>query len=657
MAQNLAELCAILIENHLGDLSAQIFTTLAEHGRLTAPTLAAHAKIPLRRAYTGLATLLEEQLVLHHAAEEDAPTFYSVSWRNSYNLVRHANVVALVTERHGEAAGQVVENILQLGHARVGDLADAYNLTWGSKRDSGVETGANHVPEAVMVNGVAKSHATSNQHVTSASELHTILRTLLGAGILVKVGTRTLMPVSDLQEQLQEAVIVDQFPDRKVTGPKKAKEFAAAVNELKRKWQHDDAFSEISDASSRGAIKRPGEHFAPKKRAKLNGNLPNGHAINVDCEPSVSKLSHDLIVRVDFTRCTLGLRSQRLQKLAKRLLGSATGAVYGALLRALEGKVRTVRDESAETLKEEDPEKTLPSSNLNQIAEILDPTVDLSSSIRGVGTSKYLLNGTSKKGKKNRVIDNEFADIGIKQELSDSEDDEPTTNGFSSYRSHAKRVKMIEAHLLLLEEHPKAFCKRARPGSTSTEWGVDFETLTDALMQAELDTTIVAKYGSTHLRVVRLLRERGKLEEKQVASFAMMRVKDVRAVLTELQFHGLAEAQELPKDNQRQPSRTTYLWYFDPQRAESLILQQTYKAMVRTLQRIPVERENYRTVIEKAERTDIKGQEQEKLESNERHLLREWREIEERLLTQVARMDEVVALLRDCSGRNVSLAT
>ncbi len=355
-------------------------------------------------------------------------------------------------------------------------------------------------------------------------------------------------------------------------------------------------------------------------------------------------------------RCSLGLRSQRLQKLAKRLLGSATGAVYGALLQALEDKVCSVRGESDESAKD-DAEKVLPSADLSQIAELLDPNIDLGSSIRGVGTSKRLPNGTGTNGKRKHAIDNEFAEIGIKPEISESEDDEPTTNGLSSYRNHAKRVKMIEAHLLLLQEHSKEFCKRARAGSTSTEWGVDFETLTDGLIQAELDTTIVARFGSTHLRVVRLLRERGKLEEKQVASFAMTRIKDVRAVLTELQSESLAEAQELPKDNQRQPSRTTYLWYFDPQRAQSLILQQTYKAMARTLQRIPVERERFRTIIEKAERTDIKGQEQEKLETHERQLLREWREIEERLLTQVSRMDEVVMILRDCSGRDVSLAT
>ncbi|KAK3644204.1 RNA polymerase III subunit C82 [Elasticomyces elasticus] len=645
-AQNLAELCAVLIENHVGDLAAQIFTTLSEHGRCTATTLAGHANIPLRRARTGLATLIEEQLVLHHTAEEDAPTFYTVSWRNAYNLARHANVIALVTERYGEAAGQVIKNILQLGHARVGDLADAYDLAPASQRDSGIDmdqaTGG-------MMNGTAKP---SNQHVTSTAEFHGILRNLLRDGILAKVGARSFMPVSDLQEQLQEAVIVDQFPDRKVTGPKKAREFGAAVNELKRRWQIDDTFSEAVDVGSRGAIKRPGDHFAPNKRAKLNGGFANGHAID---ESSAPKLSLDLIVRVDFTRCALGLRSRRLHQLARRVLGNATGAVYGALLKCVERKVRIIRSEPAE---DPDADKILPSANLNEIAESLDREVDLGSSIKGVGGNKHLKpNGTGMKGKKNQVVDDEFAEIGIKEELSESEDDEPTTNGLSSYRSHAKRVKMIEAHLMLLEEHPKGFCKRARAGSTSTDWGIDFDDLMDGLIEAELDDTITAKFGKKSLRVVRMLRERGRLEEKQVASFAMMRVKDVRSVLTELQSEGLADAQELPKDNQRQPSRTTYLWYFDTQRAQSLILQQTYKAMARTLQRIPVERDRFRTIIEKAERTDVKDHEQEKLGQGERAYLREWREVEERLLTQVARMDEVVVILRDCSAKDVSLDT
>lgn len=225
---------------------------------------------------------MEEQLVLHHTAEEDAPTYYSVNWPNAYNLSRHTNVIQLVTDRHGDGAGQIVKNILELGHARVGDLADAYELESGSKRDSGVDSTIHHGMEAVMANGTEKSSTRPTaQHVKTASEFHSILDTLLKSGILVKVNTRTLMPLSDLQEQLEESVISELFPDRKVTGPKKARMFADAVGKLKRQWQADDSFSATRDYAPRSAMKRPGDYLeGPNKRVKTNGGLPNGYAIN-----------------------------------------------------------------------------------------------------------------------------------------------------------------------------------------------------------------------------------------------------------------------------------------------------------------------------------------------------------------------------------------
>ena len=344
---------------------------------------------------------------------------------------------------------------------------------------------------------------------------------------------------------------------------------------------------------------------------------------------------------MDFSRCTLALRSRKLQQYAKRFLGGVTAEVYGALLQVVEGKLKAVRDDLAPD-DDDDEDERQPVANISEVAEILDPTIDLGATIKGLGSSKSIPNGVDKNG--------------IKKEDGSDDEDEPKTNGFTSYRDRAKRMSMIEAHLSLLEEHTKGFCQRAR-AHNSNEWKVNFSSLTSTLIDAELDNTIKDRYGHIALRICRLLRDKGRLDEKLVASSAMMRVKDVRAILTQLQFQGLLEAQELPKDNNRQPSRTLYLWYFDTKRVQNLTLQQAYKGMARTLQRIPVERERYRTIIEKAERTDIKGHEQEKLEPIEKQALREWREVEERLLAQVARMDEVVAMLRDFSGRDTTLTT
>jgi len=237
----------------------------------------------MRRLRHTLAALLEQQLVLHYAAEEDTPSYYAINWRAVYGLARFDNIDQLVTDRYGAGAASIVNNIQQLGLARVGDLAEAYNLQVGSQRDSAVDTTENHVGEEGTLNGIAKPGGHSAQPppaVPTTGTFHTIMRRLLQSGILIKVGTRSFIPPPDLQESIEETVIGEQFPDRKVTGPKKQAEFKLAVNNLKRKWRSEDHYSESNDIASKGSFKRPGEVFKPNKRAKVNGDLPNGVSHN-----------------------------------------------------------------------------------------------------------------------------------------------------------------------------------------------------------------------------------------------------------------------------------------------------------------------------------------------------------------------------------------
>jgi DNA-directed RNA polymerase III subunit RPC3 len=248
--------------------------------------------MPLRRARQGLATLLQDHLVLFNTAEEDGRTYYSVDWRNAYNLARQQSVIELVDQRHGEGAARVVQHILQLGYAKVGDLVEAYDLEPRAKGDSRVDTAAHHHPETGIMNGSTKPKVGAGELVSSAEDLHLILHTLLKSGILIKVSARAFMPVSDLQDHIEESVIADCFPDRKVTGPKKQLLFKGEVNAVKRKWKNEEHFSEFHDivATSRGTIKRPGEHFEPsRKRVRTNGDLSNG--VHHDSESLALKVS------------------------------------------------------------------------------------------------------------------------------------------------------------------------------------------------------------------------------------------------------------------------------------------------------------------------------------------------------------------------------
>lgn len=368
-----------------------------------------------------------------------------------------------------------------------------------------------------------------------------------------------------------------------------------------------------------------------------------------------------MVVRVNVAKCTMILRTQRFEHMVERFLGPVTAAVYGALLQSIGDNPRVevlpdkmkIDDEDSD-----DEDDILPYGTDRNILDHLDQSVDLASTIKATSSNHKLPNGVGNHRHKPQVVSDE-ADavmLGIKQEKdSDNEGDEVAAENLAPLKERNKRLELLDVHLQVLAEHPKRFCIR-RPGAKETR--VSIATLTKALIHAELDTMINARFGKIATRIVRMLREKGKLEEKQIATMSMMRIKDVRTVLTNLQFNGIVDVQELPKDARRQPSSTMYLWFFDECDVAKRYLQQTYQGMSRALQRVKVERDGkFKAVIEKAERTDVKGREQELLNWQEKELLKEWREVEERLLVQVGRMDDIIAVLRDFTGTDTTLTT
>jgi DNA-directed RNA polymerase III subunit RPC3 len=282
-----------------------------------------------------------------------------------------------------------------------------------------------------------------------------------------------------------------------------------------------------------------------------------------------------------------------------------------------------------------------------EIAEVLDTSINLDIFI---SDSTKTTNGRNKMRRFQSAEDAETeAALGIKQEP--DSDDDYGINGVHSQRDRGIRLELIEEHLKLLDEHQLKFCERVGPAGRG-EWRVDFTPLIDTLIQRNIDATIMSKLGPVHMRVVRMLRDKGRIDEKQIAAASMMRLKDVRSFLTQLQYAGFVESQDVPKDNQRQPSRTIFLYFYDRQRVQELLLQRAYKSLSRTFQRLQLERQRYASAIEKAEKMDTN---QEALNQNEREAVMQWRVVEEKLLLQVERLDVQVALLRDFSGRNLSL--
>jgi DNA-directed RNA polymerase III subunit RPC3 len=213
--------------------------------------------------------------ILLHQTTDDEQTFYQIDWRSTYSLIRSSRIHCLVEERHGIRAGKVIAFLLQLGHARVQDLAEAFDLLSQSE-----------------VRGIASDKGTQPNDngkdvagkITTIGQLHATIRKLLAAGLVVKVNSQAYTPSADVQAEIEEMVISAQFPDRKIGGPKKQREFRMAVNSMKRKRREAEDYSEQRDTQSLGGV-----NARAVKRSKLNNG--NGYAAGTGGEDSGTRLS------------------------------------------------------------------------------------------------------------------------------------------------------------------------------------------------------------------------------------------------------------------------------------------------------------------------------------------------------------------------------
>lgn len=234
------------------------------------PTIRELTKIPLSRLQIGLSVLIQYHIVLHSVDDYDR-SFFQVDWHSAYVLIRTEKIQRLVGERHGDLAAQIVDQVLQLGLVSVGDLAEEYTHDSATKQDSTIdETGLQEVG-GEQATGIHKSNGVAHESPISTPQLHETLTTLLEHGFLLKVGPRSFLPATDLQQYMHDTVVSDSFPDGRISGPKKQKEFKIVLNGLKRKWKEEDRFSASRDTVSRGSVKRVKTGAYDGQYSKVNG--------------------------------------------------------------------------------------------------------------------------------------------------------------------------------------------------------------------------------------------------------------------------------------------------------------------------------------------------------------------------------------------------
>ena len=543
-------------------------------------------------------------------------------------MVRLAKVAHFVEERFDKKTANVVSNLLTLGHTSIADLKDAYFPP--SNKEEGPTNGQK--VNGTKVNGVANGHGDAHalhashsdqdeETLASPEELSAIVQTLMEHGWVIQVAEAQYLSAEDMHNIARQQALNDRWGGSVPTGTKDKDMLAHLIMENKRRIR--DTWLEVPQFLSRKR-KADDSDYGSNKRAKLNGGGQYG-----SIGGSTSSPEDDLVIRVNPEKAAVAMRNQHLVSLVEQRISDTTARLYEILLRSLEKNIPRCFEDFP------DP----PPPNIEDQPQ-WEPNLDYVVNTKDVAQRAKILGIDICNGLDPNAIARIAKNTNVGKDGVLSQPVDPSSLGFH------ERLEIVEAHFSLLADHPFRFVTWHARG----QYRVDFDLIAKSLIQQEIENTVLARKSKTAMKLIRALKKKGKLDERQLCNTMMQSANDIRAIVNELTVQGFVQTQEVPKVDRREAKLSVHLIWFDIQRAREKLLHDTYKGQVRILQRIAFEREKIQELLSKASRTDVAGNETKYLKQDELDALKKWKEVQEKLLLQLAREDDLVAVLRDYCG-------
>ncbi|KAI1004969.1 DNA-directed RNA polymerase III subunit rpc-3 [Podosphaera aphanis] len=592
--KNAAELCALLVNEIYGELTFRIFTVLLRRGRLSIPLLTKHTLLTPRQIRHGLVVLVQQNLVYHNVDEDSGSTQYEANSAAAYALVRSGKIMEAVESRYGAVAREVVQNLFLLGHTKISHLEGAYQSRQNQQNSN--------LAENEKVN---EPHNAEKHQIHTMGQLHSVLLRLLQAGVIEEVFEHMFRSPTDTYNQIEKEVVGLYFG-----GSAKG---AKQVEELKMKVQA--RLQSMRSNTQKWQMKG-------KKRSHNNNDLNNSSkrrrlsdngTFNVDhyYEDNGAQLDPQMIVRINYEKCIVFLRTQQLVLKVNDRIGETTSLIYEAALRMIEEKIPRCRlNPQIDNVKEEVKGPVFTTMELTaSIGDTIDPSQ------------------------------------GIAQTTANSRGDQHKTN---SHQEQENKTQQIKNHLLLLAGDQFKFLRKCGNAGLG-EWTANFQEIVQHLREAELDSMLLENFGAHGHRLARIIRKLGKLEDKFLPNVALLKHKELQRILAGMHISGVVDIQEVPKDATRSSlHRTMFLWYFDTKRVSDTFVNKLYKIMLRAFQRLDTERKKAMDVIQLTQRSDVQGQlPEDYLDKDQLTQLTRYQIKEQALLTQISRVDELVGIFCD----------
>lgn len=395
----------------------------------------------------------------------------------------------------------------------------------------------------------------------------------------------------------------------------------------------------------------------------INNNNDTSKIIITDQATSLRTVHKDVPLTFNLPRFLKSRRGRHLVQLARFRVGAVSAKVYSAALKLTEKRsvdlvhpltqTGLMQDlEEADGIREEVVLQEEKGANFNamEIAKHLSPNFNMNGSLvtqkRDSSARKRAkeeedgelgMPGKKKiKTKDGFVVPNLPPHAQVNSE-SEDEDDEDMDLDEDDGADSANMVQMINMHLRLLSSSSIPFLKETRPGV----YHVPYTTLMPVVRSSVYDYIIASTLGQSAMRIRRCIIANSLVSEKVINSVALMREKDIRSTIASLIKYNVAEIQEVPRTMDRSAARAVFLFRSKESLSYSFMKQNLEWNIANLLFKKEKLKDENATLLTKANREDVKGNEATLLLSSE---LNQLKMVNDRELTTYTRLTRVLSL-------------
>ncbi|OWB66078.1 transferase activity protein [[Candida] boidinii] len=637
-----------ILNNHLGEQTAYLFSVLLSNGRLNLIQLQQRSKLKPTVIKRCLVSLIQLNCVVYFKEDnygKPSTIYYYANEEGAFKLL-YANEIVLTIKKFykGEIFASIIQNVLSSGNLTINDyLSSLSSSASNSKKLSKtekleIEKCFSYLTKDKWLIPIDESFFQSSYD--NFNKIYKIQNNKINKEFQGKVISQT-KKLNIVNEATKDLYLKKYIINHELN----LKLYKSANNNF-----DDDADDDDDDDES---------------DISMNGNTNNG---DLDASGMFQKVSNDIPLTVNFDRFLKKQRSVHLESEVRHRVGNISAKIYRLLLNKIEVKSRSVRNIEIEL------ERYL--SNVGASTVGFDPTtqdsikasMELKDQEKGLNITSvdiykelvkngYLFN-INENDLLNTIFDSSNSDSierkrklnnknnsnsnkKVKLEVLDSidkikkEDDDGNENGMdanddgdgddddfdytngtngSKDEANSKIIDIIDEHLKLLCDDTKLSFLKSSGGSS---YYVPFTKLMSEFTSHSYKQHIKHIFGQDILRILNCVEDNKLIDEKTISRLALMKEPHIRSCLARMTSFELIEIQEIPKTQDRSAMRAVFAFRHKYSKSVKLICESLFFNMGECLERIELLKSHNKILLDKISREDVKGREHELLLTSE----------------------------------------